>query len=375
MRTRNWRIGVWMVTMGLFALSPDAWAAEISPPSLSAKAAILVNANTGAILYEKNAFRQMDPASLTKIMTAVLVIEAGHLNRVVSVSSKAAYVEGSKLHIRPGQRYSIEDLLRGLLLRSGNDAAIALAEANAGSVDQFVAKMNRMAQQLGAFNTAFQNPNGLTGVGHYSDAYDLALITERAMALPKFREIVGSREQEVVEQEHGLKRTIHTTNRLLYEFSGADGVKTGTTEAAGKCVIASASRHGYRLIAVVLKSHDRWQDANALLTYGFSHWQTKVVFRKGQTVADASVVGGREAFVPLVAMRTVEVSIPMSGSVSVVEGFSRRLAAPVPKKPMGWAYVIPEDQVPIRVAVEPQYPVRARGPIRRFWHHWFGTPR
>ena len=339
-----------------------------TPPKISAQAAILVNGNTGTILYEKNAFRQMDPASLTKMMTAILVIEAGHLHREVGISSHAAYVEGSKLHVRPGQRYTVLDLLRGLLMRSGNDAAIALAEADAGSVERFVDEMNAKAQQLGAFNTAFQNPNGLTGSGHYTNAYDLSLIARAAMKLRLFREIVSSKEQEIVERVAGDKRTIRTTNRLLYEFPGADGIKTGTTNAAGKCVVASATQSGYRLIAVVLKSSNRWRDAESLLAWGFSAWSDEKLFHRGQRVADASVVGGREAWVPLVADSSVEVSQPKGARVTLVEQFPRRLQAPVKKRPVGYLYVIPHDQEPIRIAVAPEHAVPAR---RRIWNFWY----
>ncbi|MCL5065729.1 MAG: D-alanyl-D-alanine carboxypeptidase [Firmicutes bacterium] len=359
----------WLGAMALLAAAPSPWAKTVvNPPTVDAQAAILINADTGTILYEKNAFRQMDPASLTKIMTAILVIKAGHLDREVPVSSRAAYVEGSKLHVHPGQRYSVLDLLRGLLLRSGNDAAIALAEADAGSVEGFVAKMNAQAQALGAFNTRFQNPNGLTGSGHYTDAYDLSLIARTAMTLPQFRAIVASREQEITERKSGAKRTIRTTNRLLYEVPGADGVKTGTTQAAGKCVIASASRDGTRLIAVVLKSQNRWQDANLLLAYGFSAWTTRTVYRLGQTVADASVIGGRDDWVPLVTMASARVSLPKGDEVTVVEQVPRRLKAPVRKKPVGYVYVIADDQQPIRIPVEPQQSVPLNR-IPRFWRN------
>lgn len=340
---------------------------------ISAQAAILVNPRNGTILYEKDAFRQMDPASLTKMMTAIVILKAGHLSREVRISSKAAYVEGSKLHIRPGQRYSELDLLRGLLVRSGNDAAIALAEAHSGSVARFALNMNQTAQQLGAWNTRFQNPNGLTEPGHYSDAYDLSLIAREAMRFPVFRRIVASKQQHVVEHTSGTTRTIRTTNRLLYEYPGANGVKTGTTNAAGKCLVASASRDGASLLAVVLKSDDRWQDARTLLNWGFSHWENRQIYHRGQVVADASVIGGREAWVPLITWSSLEVTIPKGERVRLVEQFSRRLKAPVTKAPLGYVYVVAGDEPPVRVAVGPEHAVPVQRRLSRFWHAGLGN--
>ncbi len=330
-------------------------------PTIAAQAAIVINAATGTILYEKQAFRQMDPASLTKMMTAAIIIRAGHLDRLVPVSSEAALVEGSKLHILPGQRYTVRDLLRGLLLRSGNDAAIALAEAESGSVERFAARMNRTAQAWGAFNTAFRNPNGLTESGHYSSAYDLALIARRAMALPRFRAIVAQREATVEERTTGTQRKIRTTNRLLLEFPGADGIKTGTTVAAGQCLVASARRHGYRLIAVVLKSRNRWHDAAHLLDWGFQHWTMHTLYHRGQIVRRVRVVGGRVRTVALLASRTVAVSVPVGAQVKVKAEFPETLRAPVRKQtPVGYIQIWPEDELPIRLAVLPQQAVKAK---------------
>ncbi|MCY0881315.1 MAG: D-alanyl-D-alanine carboxypeptidase, partial [Firmicutes bacterium] len=244
-----------------------------SVPVVSARAAVLIDARTGALLYEKNAFMEMDPASTTKMMTALLVIENGHLQRVVSVSTRAAQTPGSRLKIYRGEHYTEMDLLRGMLLRSGNDAAVALAEAVSGSVPRFVAQMNVKAQELGAFNTAFENPNGLTAPGHYSSAYDLALIARQAMNNAVFRHIVGTHKEKIVEIGRHKEREITNTNQLLTVFPGADGIKTGTTNAAGQCLVASATRNGQQLIAVVLHSNQRYRDAKTLLTWGFDHWQ------------------------------------------------------------------------------------------------------
>ncbi|POB11563.1 D-alanyl-D-alanine carboxypeptidase family protein [Sulfobacillus sp. hq2] len=279
-------------------------------PHLTSRAAILMDAKTGAILYEKNAFKQMDPASVTKMMTALLVIQHGHLSRVVTISSHAASTVGSRMHIATGQQYTVYDLLHGLLMRSGNDASVALAEADAGSVSRFVAKMNVKAQELGAFNTQFENPNGLTKPGHFSSAYDLALIARYAMTVPLFRQIVANKEAVVTELRHHQRREIHNTNQLLYTFPGATGIKTGTTDAAGKCLVASAQRNGDELIAVVLHSQDRYSDARNLLAWGFEHWSTVEVVHPGEVLAQVPVQGGQQPMVPVEAMHSVWLSLP-----------------------------------------------------------------
>lgn len=313
-------------------------------PHVVSRAAILIDARTGAILYEKNAFKQMDPASVTKMMTALLVIQHGHLSRTVTISRQAAYTVGSRLHIAPGQRYTVYDLLHGLLMRSGNDASVALAEADAGSVNKFVAKMNMSAQELGAFNTQFENPNGLTKPGHFSTAYDLALIARHAMRIPLFRKIVASKEAYVTELRGRHRRTLNNTNQLLYTFPGANGVKTGTTDAAGKCLVASATRNGEELIAVVLHSQDRYRDAMHLLEWGFGHWATIPVLEPGTAVAKAPVAGGQTPFVPLEPDRAVWLSLPNQETYHLTPTI-KVLQAPVPRRqPAGFITVTTPGQ-------------------------------
>ncbi len=342
------------------------------PPDLGARAAILVNARTGAILYEKNAFRQMDPASLTKMMTALLVIEHGDLNRVVTVSKRADYTTGSSLHIGQGQQYTRLDLLKGLLLRSGNDASVALAESEAGSVERFVAEMNVKAQQLGAFNTSFENTHGLTRPGHYSSAYDLSLIARTALRMPLFQEIVKSQEQQITELTRHRKRTINTTNQLLYGFPGADGVKTGTTSAAGKCLVASATRDNRQLIAVVLNSPDRWQDASSLLNWGFAAWSPVKAVSAGEGLIQRPVSSGNPSTTTLVAHRSIWVDLPANGSYETSMDVPERLEAPLsPRQRAGFVTVTPPAQPPIRIGLYPVQAVRKKLAPARFWDWLF----
>ncbi len=330
---------------------------------------MLMDGRTGALLYEKNAFSQMDPASTTKIMTALLVIEHGDLNQEVTVSRRADATSGSSLHIGERQRYSRLDLLRGMLLRSGNDASVALAESEAGSVERFVAEMNIRAQQLGAFNTAYENTHGLTQSGHYSSAYDLALIARTALKQPLFQEIVKSQQQTITELSGQSTRTISSTNQLLYGFPGADGVKTGTTTAAGRCVVASATRDNRQLIAVILKSGNRWGDASELLNWGFLQWQGVEVAAPGHAILHVPVRGGRRSTVGLSVHSPFWVDVRQNASFSTLVKAPASLKAPLSTgNRVGFISVVGSGLPPQRRGLYPDNAVRAKPIPLRIWH-------
>ncbi|MGB9826330.1 MAG: D-alanyl-D-alanine carboxypeptidase family protein, partial [Desulfofundulus sp.] len=209
------------------------------PPRVTADAAVLMDATTGQVLYAKNAHQPRPPASTTKILTALLAIEGGKLDQVVTVSPGAAAVGESSMHLFPGQHLTLEQLLYGALLRSGNDACVAIAEHIAGSEANFVLLMNQKARQLGARDSHFCNPHGLPARGHLSSAYDLALLTRYALKNPTFKSLVSTRYHGFSTPPWG-EYHLHNTNRLLWSYQGADGVKTGTTSEAGMCLVASA---------------------------------------------------------------------------------------------------------------------------------------
>ncbi len=244
-------------------------------PRVTADAAILIDAATGRTLWSRHADQARAPASTTKMMTALIALERGNLQQEVVVSAAAAATPGSSAGLRAGDRYTLAALLRGLLLRSGNDAAVAIAQAVAGSVPAFATLMNARAQALGLRNTHFVNPHGLTEALHYSSARDLALIARAGLRLPAFAALVNSAEAQLVgtnRLRQEIRRELHNTNRLLLTYDWVDGVKTGTTNAAGNCLVASGTRGGLRLIAVVLHSDDRWGDALRLLQWGYAHF-------------------------------------------------------------------------------------------------------
>lgn len=279
---------------------------------------------SGRVLYAKNAHQKRAPASLTKVMTALVALEQGGLNAVVTVSDRAARAGGSSLWLEPGESLTLRDLVYGLLLRSGNDAAEAIAEHVAGTVDDFVLLMNRRAAALGALDTHFRNPHGLPDLGHLTTAADLAVIARAAMLRPDFREIVATRQRVIPWEGRPWDRMLSNENRFLSLYPGADGVKTGWTREAGRCLIASASRDGWRLVAVLLDATQMWSDACELLDWGFGAFEPAVVFPAGARVARARVAGAAERWVALKVEERVE--------VAVLPGEVERLAA-VPDVP------------------------------------------
>jgi serine-type D-Ala-D-Ala carboxypeptidase (penicillin-binding protein 5/6) len=243
--------------------------ASVGPPAIGAEAAVVMVANTRRVLFGQNPNSIMYPASTTKMMTLLLALERGNLDSVVTVSSHAAACEESSLGLRPGDQITLRELLFGMMIVSGNDAAEAVAEHIAGSVPAFVKLMNERADKMGLKNTHFSNPHGLPDpVNHYSTAYDLAQIAATGMQNPLFAKIVSTADYTVSFINRGPMR-VSTTNRLLRTYPGANGVKTGYTEAAGDCLVAGAKRQDVQLIAVVLNDDDRWTDVPKLLDYGF----------------------------------------------------------------------------------------------------------
>ena len=240
----------------LFLLAQRAWAVDIS-----ATAAVLMDADTGQVLYEKNGDKRMLIASTTKIMTALVVLEQAGLDDTITVT-QAHMAEGSSMYLKPGETVRVEELLYGLLLCSGNDAALALTEC-AGGAAPFVALMNEKAAALGMAHTSFANPNGLDAEGHYSTARDMAVLAAAAMDDPTFRRLCSSRCVTIG------SRTMENHNRLLRQVEGCVGLKTGYTKAAGRTLVSCAERNGCRLIVVTLRDGDDWADHAALYEYGF----------------------------------------------------------------------------------------------------------
>jgi serine-type D-Ala-D-Ala carboxypeptidase (penicillin-binding protein 5/6) len=242
---------------------------ENGEPNVVAQGAAVIDSYTGEFLFVKNENATEYPASSTKILTALLVIEAGDLDKAVTVDLADTKVEPSNLELKPGEQYTRRQLIYGLLLKSANDVAMALARDNAGSVEAFAEKMNRRAEELGATNSHFANPHGLHEPDHYTTARDLALIARAAMEQPFFRQVVSTI-YYTWKSPKGTVYQLRNHNRLLRHFAGCNGLKTGYTRAAQQVLVSSALRDGHEVISVVLHTDKPgiWEDSKALLTYG-----------------------------------------------------------------------------------------------------------
>ena len=240
------------------------------PPAVLAETACVMEVGSKKVLFGKDEAKIMYPASTTKIVTLMVALERGKLDSAVTVNSRAVDYEGSSMELQTGDRLTLDDLLGGLMIASGNDAAEVIAEVvGGGKREQFIAWMNEKAVQAGALKTHFSNPHGLPDpYNHYSTAYDLALITSHGFANPQFAYFANLRQRDVV-TANGRKIRLQTHNKFLNQYNGANGVKTGYTNDAGLCLVASAKRNGVQLVAVVLNSDERVRDAIVLLDYGF----------------------------------------------------------------------------------------------------------
>jgi len=261
---------------------------------VSAPSAVVMEASTGRVLFEKDAHVKMPMASTTKVMTAIVALEYGNPNDVVTVSQNASGIEGSSIWLSVGEKMTLSDMLYGLMLASGNDAAVAIAEHVGGSLDGFVDLMNKKAQDIGAYNTHFANPNGLPADGHYTTAYDLALICAYAMQNENFREIVKTQYKTLPWEGHEWDRVVKNKNKILWNYEGGNGIKTGYTKEAGRCLTAAAQRDGMQLVSVVLCAPDMFGDCMALMDYGFNNYKNRVIMETGELVGEVAVEEGME---------------------------------------------------------------------------------
>lgn len=262
---------------------------------ISAQRAAVLDGETGRSLYEKDADSQSLIASTTKIMTALVVCEQCNVLDRMRIPKEAVGIEGSSMYLKEGEILTIQELLYGLMLQSGNDAAVALAIYCGGTVESFAELMNDKAHQLGLKNTHFVNPNGLDAPGHYSTARDLAVLASYAMKNPIFATTVSAKTVRVG------SRTLTNHNKLLWQYEGADGVKTGYTKKAGRILVSSATRNGRRLTAVTINAPDDWNDHKTLLNNGFKEYSVVQILKEGQSLGYLEVAGGESGYVELLS--------------------------------------------------------------------------
>jgi len=279
-------------------------------PNITARSAVLMDFASGRVIWAKNEQEKLPPASLTKILTAILILEKGNLEDVVTVGEKPSKVEPSALGLKPGDKITLRDLLTAILVRSANDAAIAAAEYISGSEDEFVSQMNERAKELGALNTHFVNCHGLPAANHYSTALDIAILARYALSNPIFASIVARKKAEIrIWNKEERKLTIESTNKFLSFYPYANGIKTGYTVEAGRCLAASAKKEGWQLIAVILNSKDVWKDAKTLFEYAFNNFQPYFVARSVAPISYLKTNGNPQE-IPLIPLSDTVVFYP-----------------------------------------------------------------
>ena len=312
------------------SFQPKSEAAEI--PDISAKAAILMDESSGRVLLAKDVHQRMPQASLTKIMTALLVVEHGDLDKQVVVSKHAEETGESSIWLEEGEVLSRNDLLYGLMLASANDAAVALAESVAGSEELFVRQMNNRARELNLSDTHFANPHGLDAEGHYSSAFDLASLAREGMKNPLFRDVIDTKEMNLPWPGHSWERALFNKNKLITRYQGARGVKTGYTRTAGCCLVGAAQRGDLKLISVVMNSSDIYSDTEKLLDYGFNNYEMVAVAEKdkvnGVNVKDGT---SKSVVVKLEKDPTVAVLPTEKSQISFKTEIAEEVQAPVEK--------------------------------------------
>ncbi|MFA6848929.1 MAG: D-alanyl-D-alanine carboxypeptidase family protein [Selenomonadaceae bacterium] len=278
-------------------------------PSVTARSAIVMEAATGKVLYSRDGNARRYPASTTKIMTLIVALEKGNLDDIVTVSRNASQTEGSTIWLEPGEKIRLADLLYGMMLVSGNDATVAVAEHIAGSVDAFAKLMTDKAHEIGATNTNFVNSSGLPDLNHYTTAYDLAKITAYGYRNPMFEQIVSTKEKQIPWADKGYNRELRNENRMLWLYKGGNGVKTGYTNAAGRCLVTGAKQNGVQLITVVLDSLYMWNDSIAMLDYGFRHVKSVTLVKKGAVLKQVKVITGDKSSLSLQTNTSIEVPV------------------------------------------------------------------
>ncbi len=305
-----------------------------SVEAVSAQKAILVDGQTGRVLFEKDPDSRSLIASTTKIMTALIVCQQCNVLDRMKIPKEAVGIEGSSMYLQEGEVLTIQELLYGLMLRSGNDAAVALAIYCGGTVEGFVQLMNDKAHQLGLTGTHFENPHGLDSPNHYSTARDLAVLASYAMKDPIFYQTVSTKSVKIGQ------RSLQNHNKLLWRVDGADGVKTGFTKAAGRILVSSATREGRRLICVTINDGNDWVDHATLLESGFSRYQIQQIVTKGDCLGVADVVSGQSEKVQLLAAE--DFSYPLSKEEQtqiILSGPGFAYAPVVQGSKAGYAYI------------------------------------
>ncbi len=273
-------LAVFVLSISALSVGNSTYAESLQ--SMNVSSGIVIEKDSLRVLCGENINRRMEPASTTKILTAITVIENCDLYKIVEIPVEAEGVEGSSIYLKAGEKWRVIDLLFGLMLRSGNDSAVALAIATSGRVIDFVKLMNQTAFKAGAYSSSFSNPHGLSDDKHYTTAYDLALITAYASRNEIFSEICQTKSYHFIIE--GENRVFTNKNKLLFSYEGANGFKTGYTKSSGRCLVSGAIRNGMQLIAVVLNEGDMWNKSISMLDYCFEKYSLMRIQEKNQPI-------------------------------------------------------------------------------------------
>lgn len=288
-------------------------------PEVSAKSAVLIEATSGRVLYEKNSHERLPQASTTKITTALLALENAQLNEKISVCENFINPGESNIYLEPGETLTLEDLLYALMLKSANDAAAVIAMGIGGSIEEFAKMMNNKMHALGLKDTNYVNPHGLHHENHYTSAYDLAMITREALKNPDFCKIINTSKYTMPWTGNEFDRVVYNRNKLLANYNGADGVKTGYTKQAGSCLVGSATKGNMQLIAVVLHDDSMYEEIVNLLDYGFNNYQLKEFFPQQHIFQEIDINGGYIEKIQVQAVKPVSYPLTEEEIASVAE--------------------------------------------------------
>ncbi|MDQ1851324.1 D-alanyl-D-alanine carboxypeptidase DacF [Bacillus stercoris] len=307
-----------LIGIMLLTIAPSAFAKQdgkrTSELAHEAKSAVLIERDTGKVLYNKNSNERLAPASMTKIMTMLLIMEALDKGKIkmsdkIRTSEHAASMGGSQIFLEPGEEMTVKEMLKGIAIASGNDASVAMAEFISGSEEEFVQKMNKKAKELGLKNTSFKNPTGLTEEGHYSSAYDMAIMAKELLKYESITKFTGTYE-DYLRENTDKKFWLVNTNRLIKFYPGVDGVKTGYTGEAKYCLTASAKKGNMRAIAVVFGAStpkERNAQVTKMLDFAFSQYETHPLYKRNETVAKIKVKKGKQKLIELTTSEPISI--------------------------------------------------------------------
>jgi serine-type D-Ala-D-Ala carboxypeptidase (penicillin-binding protein 5/6) len=360
-----------ILVLSCFIININVKAAD--EPFINATSAVLMDLETGQVLFSRNMHIHRPPASLTKILTAIIAIEEGNLEDPVKVSRRAAYQEGSSIWLKEGEIILLEELLFGVMLASGNDASVAVAEHISGSIEEFANLMNKRAKEMGAINSNFLNPSGLPQTGHYSTAYDLAIIMRYALHNKIFAKITATKYKTISWAGNDWGRGLRNHNELLWSYPGATGGKTGYTRAAGRCLITSARKNERELIAVTLNSANDWMEVSKLLDYGLNNFYSVNVINKGELIYKINWEESRGKILDIIADSSQKILIPEGKRLKIKKEIvlERNLKLPIRKGDyLGKIDIYQGEQLIVSSNLKANNDLNYNSVFLRFWY-WF----